>query len=346
MVAPLAKSRKTQGPVDQAIKHGEELLKEEHRIIYKAFLGELERNFPKENIYEKIFDFVLQRHKDVNQLSEKDFSQLLLSIFKEIKAKGLAKKENLRNGKIEQVVDGCIASEAWKTFKSGVKTVLFGWIPFKDLLRRVPYLGKLFGDKEEENEKQPKSKSDTKVVVTFLLKLIFPIVVFVASLLIAGPTAWMVGLGLFGLSVTVIKLIAGLFSNNEVGTVHNPDGGKGLSFSTHVRSPGKEAAKHADEVEKAKCEQEMNKWIGKFHKDIGDILQNTQQEASKANAVNQQVTGQQEKQQQQAQATNSMADQEIMSQTQNAPNQPSTDKSSWVERTSEENKVGNGHVRS
>src|SRR6266576_1707670 len=66
----------------------------------------------------KIFTFISKNHEgifnninqeDIKLLSEENFCQLLLSVFEKIREKNLASEENLKNDKIKQEVDDCVA---------------------------------------------------------------------------------------------------------------------------------------------------------------------------------------------------------------------------------------------
>ncbi|MDM8335045.1 hypothetical protein [Wolbachia pipientis] len=149
ILTPRTKNPKPLEPSTQATNKDEKVFeKEEHQLIYRAFLDTLKN--PEKQIQQeieeiakklqeklseqekeklekhlawlqnenekKIFTFVLENRgkifNDVNQkiksLSEENFLQFLIYVFEKIREKNLASKENLENNKIKEVVDECV----------------------------------------------------------------------------------------------------------------------------------------------------------------------------------------------------------------------------------------------
>lgn len=191
MTGPQVKSSKPPKLPTQVTNKDEKTFeKEEHQLIYRAFLDILEnpekqtqqeiskiqeklqaklseqetqklqrdleslvkqlKQLNNEN-EKKIFTFISKNHegifKNINQediklLSEENFSQLLLSVFKKIRKENLANEENLKNDKIKQVVNDCITdirgTEAWDWVVDSAKRK----IPLRELLKKNQVLGK------------------------------------------------------------------------------------------------------------------------------------------------------------------------------------------------------------
>ncbi|MGL9778692.1 MAG: hypothetical protein ACR5K5_00150 [Wolbachia sp.] len=268
MTGPQVKSSKPPKLPTQVTNKDEKTFeKEEHQLIYRAFLDILEnpekqtqqeiskiqeklqaklseqetqklqrdlealvkqlKQLNNEN-EKKIFTFISKNHegifKNINQediklLSEENFSQLLLSVFKKIRKENLANEENLKNDKIKQVVNDCITdirgTEAWDWVVDSAKRK----IPLRELLEKIPGLGKVLGIEKEEDEPP---LSDEEMVTTFLRKSLFPIILFSISALIfgTGPIALAISGGL--LVWTEVSTIKSLFSNNKKGTLYDP----------------------------------------------------------------------------------------------------------------------------
>lgn len=129
--------------------------------------------------------------KKIRPLSEENFCQFLLSIFKEVREKKLAGEED---SKVKQVVEECLddvrGTEAKDLliklvgFPLGIKIDpknISG--SFMDGVKeKIPFLG---GDKKEEDEPL---LSDQEMVTKCLRKVFLPILFSIASILIFGPT--------------------------------------------------------------------------------------------------------------------------------------------------------------
>ncbi len=185
----------------------------------------------------KIFTFISKNHEgifnninqeDIKLLSEENFCQLLLSVFEKIREKNLASEENLKNDKIKQEVDDCVADIRGTEAKDSL-IKLAGWPlgvkvdpknffgSFKDgLLEKVPFFGK---DKKEEDEPP---LSDEEMVTTFLRKIFLPILFSIASISIFGPTTLAIVAAVIGTIFAIKGGVEVLFSNNKKGTLYNP----------------------------------------------------------------------------------------------------------------------------
>ncbi|MBS9530689.1 hypothetical protein INQ25_04795 [Wolbachia endosymbiont of Rhagoletis cerasi] len=224
-----------------------------------------------EGIFKKI------NHEDIKLLSEENFSQLLLSVFKEIREQGLAREEKLNNDKIQQIITKCVADIRGTEAKdSSIKFVLemllllIGGIKidpknisgsFMDGMKeKIPFLGK---DKKEEDEPP---LSDEEMVKTFLSKSLLPITLFAFSALIfgTGPIALAISGGL--LVWTEVSTIKSLFSNNKKGTLYDP------------------SSQDKDDTEK------RAKLNGKILEGIDDILKTPVTGVEKGTPVPEQVT--------------------------------------------------------
>ncbi|GFQ75539.1 uncharacterized protein TNCT_293561 [Trichonephila clavata] len=98
----------------------EVIFKEEHKAIYDAFIQSLENRVQSEELKEDdetVLAFILSQNQiifknvkleDVKLLSEENFCQFLLSVFKEIREQGLAREEKLNNDKIQQIITKCV----------------------------------------------------------------------------------------------------------------------------------------------------------------------------------------------------------------------------------------------
>ncbi|WP_341811360.1 hypothetical protein [Wolbachia endosymbiont (group A) of Oxytorus armatus] len=215
------------------------------QVIYDAFIQLLKNKVqPKElkEDDEAVLAFMLSQNQtifnnvkleDVEPLSEENFSQFLLSVFKEIREQGLAREEKLNDDKIRQIITKCVADIRGTEAKdSSIKFVLemplllIGGIKidpknisgsFMDGVKeKIPFLGK---DKKEEDEPP---LSDEEMVKAFLRKSLFPITLFAFSALIfgTGPIALAISGGL--LVWTEVSTIKSLFSNNKKGTLYDP----------------------------------------------------------------------------------------------------------------------------
>ncbi|WP_088979768.1 hypothetical protein [Wolbachia endosymbiont of Wuchereria bancrofti] len=203
----------------------------------------------------KIFTFVLKNSgkifndvsPKIKPLSEEDFSQFLLSVFKEIREKKLASEENLKNGEIEKVVAECISKEVWHQFTDFTKHQ----IPGRRLLEKILGFGKVLSVEKKEDEP---ILSDKEMVITFLRKSLLPIIALTATMLFIGSTSLFgipyfvtIGLAVFCFATAEYSAIKSLFSNNKPGTLYNP---------------------HPQEEEKKK-----EQWNEKFFDGINKILE-------------------------------------------------------------------------
>ncbi|WP_341817223.1 hypothetical protein [Wolbachia endosymbiont (group A) of Agelastica alni] len=314
MTGPQVKSSKPPKLPTQVTNEDEKIFeKEEHQVIYRAFLDTLEnpekqtkqeiekkKQKLKEELSDqekqklqsdlkslgkllgqlqgqnedekKIFAFVFENReeifKNINQediklLSEENFLQFLVSVSKKIKKENLAREENLKNGKIKQEVAECVAdirgTEAWDWVVDSAKRK----IPLRELLEKIPGLGKVLGVKKEEDEPP---LSDEEMVKTFLSKSLLPITLFAFSALIfgTGPIALAISGGL--LVWTEVSTIKSLFSNNKKGTLYDP------------------SSQDKDDTEK------RAKLNGKILEGIDDILKTPVTGVEKGTPVPEQVT--------------------------------------------------------
>ncbi|WP_353270165.1 hypothetical protein [Wolbachia endosymbiont (group A) of Myopa testacea] len=185
----------------------------------------------------KIFTFISKNHEgifnninqeDIKLLSEENFCQLLLSVFKEIREQGLAREEKLNNDKIQQIITKCVADIRGTEAKDSL-IKLPGWPlgvkvdpknalgSIKDgLLEKVPFLGK--GKKEEDEP----PLSDEEMATAFLRKIFLPISFSIASILIFGPTTLAIVAAVIGTIFAIKGGIEVLFSNDKEGTLYNP----------------------------------------------------------------------------------------------------------------------------
>ncbi len=227
---------------EQEIEKKKQKLKEKQKL--QSDLKSLKERLPRlqDENEKKIFTFVFENSgkifnnvnpEDIKSLSEENFSQFLLSVFEKIREKKLANEENLKNGKIKEVVDDCVADIRGTEAKdSSIKFVLemllllIGGIKidpknisgsFMDGMKeKIPFLGK---DKKEEDEPP---LSDEEMVTKFLSKIFFPVLLSTIPMLIFGPTTLGVVVAAIG-AIFAIKGGAGvLFSNDKKGTLYNP----------------------------------------------------------------------------------------------------------------------------
>lgn len=246
MTGPQVKSSKPPKLPTQVTNEDEKIFeKEEHQVIHDAFIQLLKNKVqPKElkEDDEAVLAFMLSQNQiifnnvkleDVEPLSEENFSQFLLSVFEKIREKKLANEENLKNGKIKEVVDDCVADIRGTEAKdSSIKFVLemllllIGGIKidpknisgsFMDGMKeKIPFLGK---DKKEEDEPP---LSDEEMVKTFSSKIFFSVLLSTIPMLIFGPTTLGVVLTAIGTIFAVKGGIEVLFSNNKKGTLYEP----------------------------------------------------------------------------------------------------------------------------
>ncbi|UID81137.1 hypothetical protein J4T77_05390 [Wolbachia endosymbiont of Drosophila innubila] len=295
MTKILTPQTKNLEPSNQVTNKDEKIFeKEEHQVIYDYFVKVLEGKAElKEN--KEITDYFISAYKDIllnnvnpkdiKPLSEENFSQFLLSMFKEIREQGLAREEKLNNDKIQQIITKCVADIRGTEAKdSSIKFVLemlllIGGIKidpknisgsFMDGMKeKIPFLGK---DKKEEDEPP---LSDEEMVTTFLSKIFFPVLLSTIPMLIFGPTT----LGVVFTAIGTIFAIKGgvevLFSNNKKGTLYDP------------------SSQDKDDTEK------RAKLNGKILEGIDDILKTPVTEVEKGTSVSEQISQGKEKSEQQ-----------------------------------------------
>lgn len=194
MTKMLTPQTKNLEPSNQVTNKDEKIFeKEEHQVIYDYFVkvlevkAELKENKETTDYFISAYKDILLNNvnpKDIKPLSEENFSQFLLSMFKEIREQGLAREEKLNNDKIQQIITKCVADIRGTEAKdSSIKFVLemllllIGGIKidpknisgsFMDGMKeKIPFLGK---DKKEEDEPP---LSDEEMVTTFLSKIFF-----------------------------------------------------------------------------------------------------------------------------------------------------------------------------
>ncbi|WP_395463015.1 hypothetical protein [Wolbachia endosymbiont of Cantharis cryptica] len=228
--APL-KILKPSEPPAQVIEEDKKAWKEKHKVIYDAFLDQLEKyeDLDKRTLdnYKDIFNNV--KPEDIKLLSKKNFLEFLLSVLEKIRAQGLANKENLTDNEIKQVVDDCV-SDIRDTEAKDSSIKLLGWPfgikidpknisgSFMSWLRKyIPFLGE--GEKQEDEP----PLSDEEMVITFLRKIFLPAFVSIASILIFGPTTFAIVAAAIGAMFAIKGGVEVLFSNNKPGTLYNPD---------------------------------------------------------------------------------------------------------------------------
>ncbi len=268
------------------------------QVIYDAFIQLLKNKVqPKElkEDDEAVLAFMLSQNQtifnnvkleDVEPLSEENFSQFLLSVFKEIREQGLAREEKLNDDKIRQIITKCVADIRGTEAKdSSIKFVLemplllIGGIKidpknisgsFMDGVKeKIPFLGK---DKKEEDEPP---LSDEEMVKTFLSKIFFPVLLSTIPMLIFGPTTLGVVLTAIGTIFAIKGGVEVLFSNNKKGTLYDP------------------SSQDKDDTEK------RAKLNGKILEGIDDILKTPVTEVEKGTSVSEQISQGKEKSEQQ-----------------------------------------------
>ncbi|MBA8756404.1 hypothetical protein HCR15_04975 [Wolbachia pipientis] len=299
MTGPQVKSSKPPKLPTQVTNEDEKIFeKEEHQVIHDAFIQLLKNKVqPKElkEDDEAVLAFMLSQNQiifnnvkleDVEPLNEENFSQFLLSVFEKIREKKLANEENLKNGKIKEVVDDCVADIRGTEAKdSSIKFVLemllllIGGIKidpknisgsFMDGMKeKIPFLGK---DKKEEDEP---SLSDEEMVTTFLSKIFFPVLLSTIPMLIFGPTTLGVVLTAIGTIFAIKGGVEVLFSNNKKGTLYDPN------------------SQDKNDTEKR---EKLNK---KILEGIDDILKTPVTEVEKGTSVSEQISQGKEKSEQQ-----------------------------------------------
>ncbi|WP_264374294.1 hypothetical protein [Wolbachia endosymbiont (group A) of Platycheirus albimanus] len=296
MTKILTPQTKNLEPSNQVTNKDEKIFeKEEHQVIYDYFVKVLEGKAElKEN--KEITDYFISAYKDIllnnvnpkdiKPLSEENFSQFLLSMFKEIREQGLAREEKLNNDKIQQIITKCVADIRGTEAKdSSIKFVLemllllIGGIKidpknisgsFMDGMKeKIPFLGK---DKKEEDEPP---LGDEEMVTTFLSKIFFPVLLSTIPMLIFGPTTLGVVLTAIGTIFAIKGGVEVLFSNNKKGTLYDP------------------SSQDKDDTEK------RAKLNGKILEGIDDILKTPVTEVEKGTSVSEQISQGKEKSEQQ-----------------------------------------------
>ncbi|MFP3024960.1 MAG: hypothetical protein ACEY3L_01405 [Wolbachia sp.] len=235
MTVPKAKNKPLESST-QVTEQNEILFKKEHKEIYDYFVKVLEvkAELKKEK---GITDYFISAYKDILlnnvnpkdiKLSEENFCQFLLSVFKEVREKKLANKENVKNVEIKKLVDDCVADirgiEAKDSLIKLVGLLLGIKIDPKNIYgsfmdgvkEKIPFLG---GDKKEEDEPL---LSDQEMVTKCLRKVFLPILFSIASILIFGPTTLAIVAAVIGTIFAVKGGVEVLFSNNKKGTLYDP----------------------------------------------------------------------------------------------------------------------------
>ncbi|QJT94200.1 hypothetical protein HGO53_02485 [Wolbachia endosymbiont of Diaphorina citri] len=241
MTVPKAKNKPLESST-QVTEQNEILFKKEHKEIYDYFVKVLEvkAELKKDK---GITDYFILAYKkilltnvnpeEIRPLSEENFCQFLLSVFKEVREKNLANKENVKNVEIKKLVDDCVADirgteakDSFIKFVLEMPLLLIGGIKidpknisgsFMDGVKeKIPFLG---GDKKEEDEPL---LSDEEMVIKFLYKVFLPILFSIASILIFGPTTLAIVAAVIGTIFAVKGGVEVLFSNNRPGTLYDP----------------------------------------------------------------------------------------------------------------------------
>ncbi|AAS14663.1 hypothetical protein WD_1002 [Wolbachia endosymbiont of Drosophila melanogaster] len=296
MTKMLTPQTKNLEPSNQVTNKDEKIFeKEEHQVIYDYFVkvlevkAELKENKETTDYFISAYKDILLNNvnpKDIKPLSEENFSQFLLSMFKEIREQGLAREEKLNNDKIQQIITKCVADIRGTEAKdSSIKFVLemllllIGGIKidpknisgsFMDGMKeKIPFLGK---DKKEEDEPP---LSDEEMVTTFLSKIFFPVLLSTIPMLIFGPTTLGVVLTAIGTIFAIKGGVEVLFSNNKKGTLYDP------------------SSQDKDDTEK------RAKLNGKILEGIDDILKTPVTEVEKGTSVSEQISQGKEKSEQQ-----------------------------------------------
>uniref|UniRef100_UPI003342971B hypothetical protein n=1 Tax=Wolbachia endosymbiont (group B) of Pilophorus perplexus TaxID=3066160 RepID=UPI003342971B len=233
MTVPKAKNKPLESST-QVTGQNEMLFKKEHKEIYDYFVKVLE---VKAKLKESkgITDYFILAYKKIlltnvnpekiRPLSEENFCQFLLSIFKEVREKKLAGEED---SKVKQVVEECL-DDVRGTEAKDLLIKLVGFPlgikidpknvsgSFMDGVKeKIPFLG---GDKKEEDEPL---LSDQEMVTKCLRKVFLPILFSIASILIFGPTTLAIVAAVIGTIFAVKGGIEVLFSNNRPGTLYDP----------------------------------------------------------------------------------------------------------------------------
>ncbi|HCE59364.1 MAG TPA: hypothetical protein DEQ74_00805 [Wolbachia sp.] len=202
--------------------------KKEHQQIYDAFLralksdeldprGKAVATFLYDNTNNIFNDVDLKR---IELLSKENFCQFLLAVFKGIKAGNLADEENLKNGKVQALIDKCITNACGTEVKDSFIKLL--GVPIgveidpknvassvkKGVLNKIPFLG----NKEEKNEP---AKSDVKLVADALAKVLLPIFLFIVTAMFIEVSQTMIIFAVIGLIFATCKAISSLFADTR-----------------------------------------------------------------------------------------------------------------------------------
>lgn len=224
MTVPKAKNKPLESST-QVTGQNEMLFKKEHKEIYDYFVKVLE---VKAKLKESkgITDYFILAYKKIlltnvnpekiRPLSEENFCQFLLSIFKEVREKKLAIEEDI---KVKQIVEGCLDDVRGTEARDWVVDFVKRKIPGRGLLEKIPGLGKVLDVKEEEDKPL---LSDEEMVTKFLRKVFLPILFSIASILIFGPTTLAIIAAVIGTIFAAKGGIEVLFSNNRPGTLYDP----------------------------------------------------------------------------------------------------------------------------
>ncbi|MBA8770481.1 hypothetical protein HCR16_05230 [Wolbachia pipientis] len=262
----------------QEIEKKEQKLKEKQKL--QSDLKSLKERLPRlqDENEKKIFTFVFENSgkifnnvspEDIKLLSEENFLQFLLSVFKEIREQGLAREEKLNNDKIQQIITKCVADIRGTEARDWVVDSVKRKIPGRELLEKIPDLGKVLGVKKEEDEPP---LSDEEMVTTFLRKIFLPISFSIASILIFGPTTLAIVAAVIGTIFAIKGGVEVLFSNDKKGTLYNP---------------------HSQD------EKKKEGWDGKVLDGINTILKTSVKGAEKCTSVSEQIFQGKEKSEQQ-----------------------------------------------
>lgn len=223
-IYPVQKVQASNGKHKKII-HQEDF-KEEHKLIYDAFLRALKSNtlYPRGKEvatflygnFDNIFKGV--NLEKIEPLSEENFCRFLLAVFKGIKVENLASKKFLTNGEIQALVNKCI-SDARNTQRNDFLIQGLGCCVGikidpknvassikKGILNKVTFLG----NKEEKNEPR---KSDTELVTDVLVKFFLPIFIFVVTAIFIEVSQIMIIFGVIGLIFATGKAISSLFAS-------------------------------------------------------------------------------------------------------------------------------------
>lgn len=218
-----SKNQEPSKPPVQAVEKNEMVLKEEHRVIYDDFVKVLQdkakENQGITNAFISVYKDILLNNvnpEKIRPLSEENFCQFLLSIFKEVREKKLAIEED---SKVKQIVEGCLDDVRGTEARDWVVDFVKRKIPGRGLLEKIPGLGKVLDVKEEEDKPL---LSDEEMVTKFLRKVFLPILFSIASILIFGPTTLAIIAAVIGTIFAVKGGIEVLFSNNRPGTLYDP----------------------------------------------------------------------------------------------------------------------------